>query len=146
MFLFLLSIYCQVGDRTLLFELFRIVSERADTKFKFLSLSPNIYLSATADTASATSMIKSNSVRAVDNSERTGSVRQKGTQFISGKVLCFDNQILYFTRGSRVKSIALEEITIFILIITFLDSFSDCRTFLHSRKIASTTIMGRRST
>ena len=82
----------QVGDRTLLVDLFRIVSERSDAKFKFLSLSPNVFLSATEATAAA--MATDGQAEAESTSQVNAHVREsslglgksKGTQFISGKV------------------------------------------------------------
>ncbi len=72
----------QVGDRTLLAELFQIVSERADTKFKFLSLSPNIYLSG----PEATAMAQASLGKALNLGDDTRAGRPKGTQFIHAKV------------------------------------------------------------
>jgi hypothetical protein len=73
----------QAGDRTLLAELFHIVSERADTKFKFLTLSPKIYLSG----ADVTAKIQAGSEKVLDLGSYSGAGRPKGTQFIHAQVM-----------------------------------------------------------
>ncbi len=72
----------QVGDRTLLADLFQIVSERGDTKFKFLSISPNIYLSG----PEATALAQAGSGKALDPRDYSRAGRPKGTQFMHAKV------------------------------------------------------------
>ncbi len=77
------ELFLQVGDRTLLAELFQIVSERADTKFKFLSLSPKIYLSG----ADATAKAQASSDKLLHVGGFSAAGRPKGTQFIHAQVM-----------------------------------------------------------
>jgi hypothetical protein len=76
-------LFPQVGDRTLFAELFQIVSERDDTKFKFLSISPKIYLSGTEATVKA----QTSSGKVFDVGSYSGAVRPKGNKFIHAQVM-----------------------------------------------------------